>query len=296
MNSNSIISNYDEAIIAVKIDGNQLKFVNEELKDNFDLCYAAINQNFSSIRFCSNRLKSNKDIALLAISKSNFTSHDDVDGSIIYNSIIAESLRADLDFIFNAFISNPNCIHPPDYLLNDIFFMYQAVSRNGMLIRFASLEIKHNRQIVLAAAKQDGDFFCDSEFQIFWDDREIVLAAVSSSWDFLTCISDEYKSDDEFIDMIISNCKNLRKLFVIPNEILFSKRGILECTRFKKCFLSLSSTANRFTLLLNLLNHNFLTKELIIQLKVESIQCEIKMDVFNLFTKYCKNQGIYDFE
>ena len=41
-----IISNYNDAIIAVKIDGNQLQFVNEERKDNFELCYAAINQNF----------------------------------------------------------------------------------------------------------------------------------------------------------------------------------------------------------------------------------------------------------
>ena len=85
-----IISNYDEAIIAVKIDGNQLQFVNEELKDNYDLCYAAINQNFSSIRFCSNRLKSNKDIALLAISKSSSLNHDDVNVSVIYNNIISE--------------------------------------------------------------------------------------------------------------------------------------------------------------------------------------------------------------
>lgn len=291
-----IISNYDEAIIAVKIDGNQLQFVNEELKDNYDLCYAAINQNFSSIRFCSNRLKSNKDIALLAISKSSSLNHDDVNVSVIYNNIISESLRADLDFIFNAFIANPICISLPHYLLSDIFFMYQAVSSNGMCIKQASLDIKQNRQIVLAAAKQNGNFICSSIFQLFWDDREILLAAVSSSSVFPTCISDEYKSDDEFVDIIISNCECIDQLIVIPKEILYSQKGILENNRFKKCFLNLSTTFDRFFLLKKVLIHNFLTKELINQLKDESIQNQLNMKVFKIFSQFCKSEGIHDFE
>ena len=174
--------------------------------------------------------------------------------------------------------------------------MYQAVSRNAKCINQASLEIKQNRQIVLAAAKQDGHFICSSIFQLFWDDREILLAAVSSSSVFPTCISDEYKSDDEFVDIIISNCEFINQLFVIPKEILYSQKGILENNRFKKCFLNLSTTNDRFFLLKKVLIHNFLTIELINQLKDESIQNQMNMDVFKRFSQYCKNKGVHEFE
>ena len=93
-------SSYEEVLNALMIDGNQLQFANNEFKDNYELCFTAISQNFSSIRFCSDRLKSNNEIALLAISKSNISTKDGVNGEVIFNEIISETLRGNLDFIF----------------------------------------------------------------------------------------------------------------------------------------------------------------------------------------------------
>jgi hypothetical protein len=293
INSNSP---YEEVLNALMIDGNQLQFANNEFKDNYELCYAAISQNFSAIRFCSDRLKSNNEIALYAISKSSFSTNDGVNGSVIFNEIISETLRGDLDFIFEAYIANSIYIRPPEYLLNEMYFMLQVVRRDGMLIRDASLNIKQNRQIVLAAANQSGDFFCNSHFQPFWNDREIALAVAKTSWFFLPCIPIEFYSDIEFLDAIISNATNLRKISQLPKEFFYSSNGILEIKRFSNCYFNLEKSADKFLLLQQLLDYEFLTKEVIENLKVESINRNVKIDMINLFLKYAKRIGVLKFE
>ncbi len=293
INSNS---SYEEVLNTLMIDGIQLQFANIEFKDNYELCFTAISQNFSAIRFCSDRLKSNTEIALHAISKSSLSTKDGVNGSVIFNEIISETLRGDLDFIFEAYIANSIYIRPPEYLLNEMYFMLQVVRRNGMLIRDASLNIKQNRQIVLAAANQCGDFFCNSHFQLFWNDREVALAAAKTSWFFLPCISSNFYLDTEFLDAIISNATNLRKIFQLPKEIFYSSNGILEIKRFSNCYFNLEKSADKYLLLQQLLNYEFLTKEVIENLKVESINRNVKIDMINLFLKYAKRTGVLKFE
>jgi hypothetical protein len=288
-------SSYDAVLEVLKIDGNQLQYASESFKDNFDLCYAAVNQNFSSIRFCSDRLKGNKEIALLAISKARLSEIDGVNASVLYKDIISQNLRDDLDFIFNAYLSNSICIKPPEYLLNDLFFVHQAVLRNGMLIRDASNELQQNRQIVLTAAKQDGDFLCDNNFQIFWNDREIALAASISSWEYLSCISNNFISDPVFLEGIISNAKNLKKVFQIPENLLFSTNGLLNLNNFTSCFLNLRS-ADKLLLLISLIKYDFLTKEVIENLKIELVKKSQKTDTINWFLQYARREGVYKFQ
>jgi hypothetical protein len=289
-------SSYEEVLNALMIDGNQLQFANNDFKDNYELCYAAISQNFSAIRFCSNRLKSNSEIALHAISKSSLSTNDGVNGSVIFNEIISETFRVDLDFIFEAYIANPIYIRPPEYLLNEMYFMLQVVRRNGMLIRDASLNIKQNRQIVLAAANQSGDFFCNSGFEIFWNDREIALAVAKTSWWFPPCIPSDFITWADFLDAIISNAKNLKKILEIPKEIFYSKNGILEIKKFSNCYFSLEKSADKFLLLQRLLDYEFLTKEVIEKLKIESVNRDVNVDMINLFLKFAKRKGVMKFE
>jgi hypothetical protein len=288
-------SSCEEVLNALMIDGNQLQFANNEFKDNYELCYTAISQNFSAIRFCSDRLKSNNKIALLAISKSSILTKDGVDGIVIFKEIISETLRGDLEFIFEAYIANSRCIRPPEYLLNEMYFMLQVVRRSGGLIRDGSLSIKQNRQIVLAAAKQNGEFFCDSEFQTFWNDREVALAAAKTSYSFLPCIPSDFITDPDFSDAIISNAKSLSEVLKLPKVIFYSRNGILEIKRFSNCYFSLIST-DRFSLLQKLLDYEFLTKEVIENLKVESINRNVKIDTINRFLAIAKSKGVMKFE
>ena len=280
-------SSYDEVLNELKIDGNQLEFASEEFRNNYDLCALAISQNFAAIRFCSERLKANKEIALLAIRKSAYRSNE-ISGSEIFNNIISETLKDDLEFVFEAFIVNSS-VFPPEYLLNDFYFMYQVVKRNGRLISFGGREIRQDRQIVLTAAKQCGDFLCDSmHYELFWNDREIALAAAASSRSPIPCVFSNFSDDTEFINFIISNAYNFSKLNQIPKEKLYSSNGVLNTERFFDCYFSFENASSRLKLLLNILETGFLTKDLFEKIKVESIKRNIEFNVINTYFKIKK--------
>jgi hypothetical protein len=280
-------SSYDEVLKELKIDGNQLEFASEEFRNNYDLCALAISQNFAAIRFCSERLKANKEIALLAIRKSAYRSNE-ISGSEIFNNIISETLKDDLEFVFEAFIVNSS-VFPPEYLLNDFYFMYQVVKRNGRLISFGGREIRQDRQIVLTAAKQCGDFLCDSmHYELFWNDREIALAAAASSRSPIPCVFSNFSDDTEFINLIISNAYNYSKLNQIPKEKLYSINGVLNTERFFDCYFSIKQVDNRLKLLLDILETDFLTKELFEKIKIESIKRNVEFNVINTYFKIKK--------
>jgi len=280
-------SSYDEVLNELKIDGNQLEFASEEFRNNYDLCALAISQNFAAIRFCSERLKANKEIALLAIRKSAYRSNE-ISGSEIFNNIISETLKDDLEFVFEAFIVNTS-VFPPEYLLNDFYFMYQVVKRNGRLISFGGREIRQDRQIVLTAAKQCGDFLCDSmHYELFWNDREIALAAAASSRSPIPCVFSNFSDDTEFINFIISNAYNFSKLNQIPKEKLYSSNGVLNTERFFDCYFSFENASSRLKLLLNILETGFLTKEVFEKIKAESIKRNVEFNVINTIFKLKK--------
>lgn len=280
-------SSYDEVLKELKIDGNQLEFASEEFRNNYDLCALAISQNFTAIRFCSERLKANKEIALLAIRKSAYRSNE-ISGSEIFNNIISETLKDDLEFVFEAFIVNSS-VFPPEYLLNDFYFMYQVVKRNGRLISFGGREIRQDRQIVLTAAKQCGDFLCDSmHYELFWNDREIALAAAASSRSPIPCVFSNFSDDTEFINLIISNAYNYSKLNQIPKDKLYSINGVLNTERFFDCYFSIKQVDNRLKLLLDILETDFLTKELFEKIKIESIKRNVEFNVINTYFKIKK--------
>lgn len=280
-------SSYDEVLKELKIDGNQLEFASEEFRNNYDLCALAISQNFAAIRFCSERLKANKEIALLAIRKSAYRSNE-ISGSEIFNNIISETLKDDLEFVFEAFIVNSS-VFPPEYLLNDFYFMYQVVKRNGRLISFGGREIRQDRQIVLTAAKQCGDFLCDSmHYELFWNDREIALAAAASSRSPIPCVFSNFSDDTEFINLIISNAYNYSKLNQIPKDKLYSINGVLNTERFIDCYFSIKQVDHRLKLLLDILETDFLTKELFEKIKIESIKRNVEFNVINTYFKIKK--------
>lgn len=282
-------STYDEVLQELKIDGNQLEFASDEFRNNYDLCVAAISQNFSAIRFCSDGLKANKEIALLAIGMSNILKHDGITAKEVFENIISQKLTDDLDFILEAFIANSFYIRPPEYLLHDFYFMYQVVKRNGRLISFGSTEIRQDRLIVLAAAKQCGDFLCASMlYELFWNDREIALAAAISSSEPIPCVFSNFNDDTEFINLIISNADNFRKLNQIPKEKLYSSNGVLNTERFFDCYFSFKDNSSRLKLLLNILETDFLTKEIFEKIKVESKERNAEFNVINTYFKLKK--------
>ena len=120
------------------------------------------------------------------------------------------------------------------------------------------------------------------------------MAASCSSYNFLDCISVEFLSDPEFLEAIISNAKNITKIFNIPNDFLFSSNGILSIRNFTSCFLNLSLDGDKTLLLIRLLDYDFLTKEIIENLKNDLIKTNQKLDSIKIFLAYAKSEGNYN--
>jgi hypothetical protein len=71
--------------------------------------------------------------------------------------------------------------------------------------------------------------------------------------------------------------------------------SFLEIKRFSNCYFSLSPT-DRFPLLMKLLDYEFLTKEVIENLKDESINRNVNISVINSFLAIAKRRGVLKFE
>ena len=58
--------------------------------------------------------------------------------------------------------------------------MLAAVKKNGFALRYASQQLRGDREVVLAAVKQDGDALCHASAELAGD-REMELAAVKQN-------------------------------------------------------------------------------------------------------------------
>ena len=76
--------------------------------------------------------------------------------------------------------------------------MLAAVSKNGGALKYATEELKGDREIVLAAVSKDASAlrFATEELR---GDREIVLAAVSKDGRALNCATNGLKFDEEMM-------------------------------------------------------------------------------------------------
>lgn len=98
-----------------------------------------------------------------------------------------------------------------------------ACSRKGILLKYASTELKADREVVLEAVKNDGLALLKAEPELrgdrellleavrncgevircanpkFWADRQLVLEAVRQFGTFLACVSGELKNDREVV-------------------------------------------------------------------------------------------------
>lgn len=154
---------------AVKVNGNILEFVSNELKDE-ELFLAALEEDAYSFKYVPAELKNNKAFILSAVS---------VNGAVFLQ--IPENLKNDKEFLLEilkhnryAFEFFPSkfkddkhvvsaaALRDPDNLQfaserirGQINFMLPLIKKNGLLLKYASDELKNNRKVVLAAIRQN---------------------------------------------------------------------------------------------------------------------------------------------
>ncbi|MFM7684286.1 MAG: DUF4116 domain-containing protein, partial [Bacteroidota bacterium] len=157
--------NDERAIIeALKQNGLALKFVNDRFKNNEALVSIAVKQNGMALEFASDSLRNNEDIALIALlqNKKSYKYIGEVaDNSVqiqterIKNMIIdGEIKNDDSDIAKTCCQLNGNLLeYFSDEIKNDTSVVSLAIENNGSSFRFASNNLRQNKQFILATVK-----------------------------------------------------------------------------------------------------------------------------------------------
>ena len=138
----------DEALEAIKEDGNELQHASLELRADRNVVLAAVRQAGGlAIAYASPGLQADREIVLEAVRQNG--------DALQYAS---RELWADREVLL------------------------EAVRQNGDALRYASAELQADREVLLEAVRQNGDALRYASAEL-WADREVVLEAVRQNGD-----------------------------------------------------------------------------------------------------------------
>lgn len=175
----------DKQMVLFALENNPfaLQYVGAKLIDDFEVVeYAYINK-----RSFAN-YENPGDLSLIQYTSQSFRSNE---------KVLLKLLRYD-GLLINYF---------PAHYLQEVYFMKQAVSKNGMIMLLADENIKNNREIVLIAAKENGYFLSHSSFVQYHNDREMMLEGCISNVNLIESITSEFKNDFDFAKELFSKTK-----------------------------------------------------------------------------------------
>ena len=219
----------DELIsTALKQNGLALAYLSELVKADKKIVLLAIEQNPYSIQFAAQSLIDDLEILKAAYSRDNIASNFENPGQLNLIQYASIEIQSNIVILLELLTYSSSLIHsfPPNFLSEE-YFMSQAVTKNGTIIEYASDEIKNNRNIVLAAAKSNGNFMSYQRFNQFINDREIMLAACFSNSNVIKYLPHDFKNDLDFVLELLKKSDCSSNLQFFPEEFLYDKKVIL---------------------------------------------------------------------
>ena len=193
---------------AVKKNGKSLQFASKNLKNDKEIALAAIKEKYCALEFASDYLKDDEQII---IETYNAFQHQRIPiGKISEHCKLqpieyaSERLQNSEEFLFKALKFDKDVIDkfPFEYRAEK-FFMMKAVQINGTVIIEASPELKNDRSLVLAAARENGWFLGFEAFSNFRNDIEIAAAACANSPYLIDEVPEYFKQDKDFIITVL---------------------------------------------------------------------------------------------
>lgn len=162
VSSLSIVTQEDrsQVLVQVKECGLMLKYASLALQSDREVVLAAVTQNGLALEFASAELKADLDVALAASKQNNSVAR-----------FIGEI--------------------PTQYDRDKVMAIVKGA---GIMLEYASAELKNDREIVMAAVKQDGRALLYAS-ESLKGDIEVVLAAVGKSFWVISHASPEIKED-----------------------------------------------------------------------------------------------------
>jgi hypothetical protein len=220
----------DEELVSIALQQNglALQYLSESQKANKKLVLLAVTQNPFAIQFAAPALRDNEKVLTQAYQRFPFLWSENPGGLDVIDyaspaqrsnlKLLLRLLKYDFELIFRF----------PEHYLQEEYFMQKAASIHGEVINHASLSIRYNRSIVLAAAKSRSRFILSPLFDRFWTDREIMLAACSTDSDVFDVLPRTFKYDPSFFIKVLKNSRvSPKNLITLPKIILHNKEVIL---------------------------------------------------------------------
>ena len=184
----------DEALEAIKEDGNELQHASLELRADRNVVLAAVRQAGGlAIAYASPGLQADREIVLEAVRQNG--------DALQYAST---ELWADREVLL------------------------EAVRQNGDALQYASTELQADREVLLEAVRQNGDALRYASAEL-WADREVVLEAVRQNGDHdaLRYASTELRAD--ICEVLLEGGReNKGQALLFASRELWADRGFFQ--------------------------------------------------------------------
>lgn len=221
----------DEELVSIALQKNglALQYLSDSQKANKKLVLLAVSQNPFAIQFASPALRDNEKVIIQAYQRYQSSWWSENPGGLNVINYVSQAQRSNLKLLLRLLKYDFELIFRfPEHYLQEEYFMQKAVSINGEVINHASLSIRYNRSIVLAAAKSRARFILSPLFDRFWTDREIMLAACSTDSDVFDVLPRAFKYDPSFFIKLLKTSRvSPKNLITLPKVILHNKEVIL---------------------------------------------------------------------
>ena len=212
----------DEALEAIKEDGNELQHASLELRADRNVVLAAVRQAGGlAIAYASPGLQADREIVLEAVRQNGdalqYASTElQADREVLLEAVrqngdalryASTELRADIcEVLLEGGRENKGqaLLFASRELWADRGFFQEAVRQNGNALRYATNadpELEADRELVLEAVRQNGNAIRHASREL-WVDREVVLEAVRQNGNtlrFVTEVDYKLKEDREVV-------------------------------------------------------------------------------------------------
>lgn len=143
MGREDLLNDKDFVLPLVKLDGDVVSYISDELRNDFEVMYDAVREDGYALEFASDELRDNKHIVEAAVSRFG--------GSLCHAS---DNLKNNEDIVLKAIKVNEIAMkYASDNLRDDVDFVKDAVKINPNAILYASDRIKNNPDLLKENSK-----------------------------------------------------------------------------------------------------------------------------------------------
>ena len=241
----AITGNFNIVMKAVRKDGENLKYASDALKDNNQIVFEAVKHSDSALQHASLRLRNDDEIVLAAVKRQGHQLMDasgrlQGDRNTVIEAVknnhsalefASKELRDDEGIIMTAieyYTRKSRYITLSLKLLNyaslelrdNKMIVSKAVGLNALELEYASDRLKQEKEIVLAAVKNDGRSLRFVSAPKIIDDQEIAMTAVKNCGWALQYLSKKDKQNPELVLTAFNQVNKIRKVGLKELELM----------------------------------------------------------------------------